>query len=540
MAHVWSDLRFASRTLRAKPAFTAVAVVSLALGIGANTAIFSVVDSALLRSLPFHNPDRLVLIGDHQPCCDSVSLSPGEYLDYKRQNKTFEDIAAIAWQALTLTGGAEARTVNSRAVTTNFFEVLGAHAEIGRLMSPKMDRPGSTPRVAVISDALWRSRFASDANIVGKEISLGLKPFKIVGVLAPHQEYPTDVEVWISPRLQVPEYLETTDQNPKIAETYGNHWLIGLGRLKPGIRLPTARAEMRTIADRIDAAHDEPGHWAVLGPLQGNMVQLIRPALGILGTAVVILLLIACANLAGLMMARATGRHRELAVRVAVGASNWELTRLLLSESFVLALSGGCLGVAFAFAALRLLEHYSPYQLPPALAPRIDVTVLLFCTAISFLTALLTGLVPAVTAGRVDINEALKETAKASASVATRRMRGLLVAAEIALSVTLLVGAFLLLRSFSNLLAVDPGFQSAGVTTGEILLARSRYVKPEQVNEFWTGLLAKVRALPGVESAGISSDLPIAGVGSGGDFEVEGHPIPRDKLPYSYHLYVSP
>ncbi len=541
MSHIGSDLRFASRTLRAKPVFSAVAIVSLALGIGANTAIFSIVESALLRSLPFRNPDRLVAIGDRQPCCASVSLSPGEYQDYQRQSKSFEDIAAIAWQSVTLTGAGEARAVVGRAVTTNFFEVLGARAQIGRLMSSRIDKAGSENRVAVISAGLWRSQFAGDPNILGRTLTLNGRPFTVIGVLAAHEEYPPDVEIWLSPRASVPEFAESAMQDMNISQTYGNHWLMGLGRLRPRVPLARARAEMRTIANRIDAAHDEPGHWAVLVPLQTSLVRSLRPALAVLGTAVLVLLLIACANLIGLMMARATGRTRELAIRVAIGANRWELTRLLLSESFILATAGGLFGVGIAFGALKLLHRYSPYELPPALAPTLNSEVLIFCVAVSFLSALITGFLPALSAGRVDVNEGLKEAGKGSASRGTQRIRRVLVTGEIALSVILLVAAFLLIRSFSNLLAIDPGFTAASVTTAQLSLPRSRYVKPEQVIDFWNRLLARAKTLPGVESAGITSDLPLTGVGSGGDFEVEGHRVSsKDKAPYSYHLYVSP
>ncbi len=541
MSHIGSDLRFASRTLRAKPVFSAVAIASLALGIGANTAIFSIVESALLRSLPFRNPDRLVRIGDRQPCCESVSLSPGEYLDYKHQSKTFQDIAAFSWQTVTLTGGAEAQNLKGRSVTTNFFDVLGAHAEIGRLISPSLDKPGSTNRVAVISDALWRSRFGADPNIVGPVITLSGQSFSVVGVLAAHEEYPPDVQIWISPRVAVPEFVEPALQGMTISETYGNHWLIGIGRLKPGVPLPRARAELRTIADRIDAAHDESGHWAVLMPLQTSLVYSIRPALAVLGTAVVVLLLIACANLIGLMLARANGRTRELAIRVAIGANRWELTRLLLSESFILSTAGGLFGIGIAFGALGLLHHYSPYKLPAALAPTLNSEVLIFCIAVTFLSALITGFLPGLSAGRIDVNEGLKEAGKGSASLGTQRLRRVLVTGEIALSVILLIGAFLFIRSFSNLLAVDPGFKAAGLTTAQLSLPPSRYVKPQQITDFWNRLLVRVRALPGVESAGISSDIPLTGVNSGGDFEVEGHPVKsKDKAPYSSHLYVSP
>lgn len=541
MSPIWSDLRFAWRALKAKPVFTITAAASLALGIGANTAIFSVIDSALLRSLPFRDPDRLVYISDHQPWWESVSISPGEYLDYKRQTKTFQDIAALAQQNLTLTGVAEVQALRSRAVTTNFFDVLGAHAEVGRLFSPAIDKPRSGPRVAVISDALWRAQFAADRNIIGRDILLDNRPFEVVGVLVPHEEYPSDVQVWVSPRVEIPEFREGILNEMNIAQHYSRHWLDVIGRLKPGVSVAAARAELRTIAARIDATHNEPGHWAVLVPLQGALVNQIRPALAVLAVAVFVLLLIACANIAGLLLSRAASRTRELAVRVAVGASRWQITRLLLSESLLIAALGGACGIAIGYAALHLLRLYSPYELPAALAPQIDVPVLAFCFAASLGCALIVGIAPALNAARVDVNESLKESSKGSIGRTTHRFRRALVIGEITLSIVLLVGALLLVRSFSKLLDVNAGFSSSRTVTAEINLPEPQYSRPEQIVNFWKQLLARVQALPGAESSGLLSDIPLTGINSGGVFELEGRPVAsKDKAPYSYHVQVTP
>ena len=241
MPRLRSHLRFALRSLRVKPVFTAVAIGSLALGIGANTAIFSVVESALLRPLPFQHPEQLVMVRDHQTCCDMASLSPGEYLDYHAQSKTFQDVAAISWQELTLSGCAEATKIHGSGVTTNFFQVLGARAQLGRLMSEKVDKAGADSRVAVISDRLWRGQFGADPNILGRTLALNSNSFRVIGVLAPKQEYPSESDIWVSPRLLVPEYVEDRlKPGYDVTQQYGNHWMIGLGRLKPGVSASVA------------------------------------------------------------------------------------------------------------------------------------------------------------------------------------------------------------------------------------------------------------------------------------------------------------
>ncbi len=534
MPSIWSDLQFASRTLRSKPVFTAVAVASLALGIGANTAIFSIVESALLRGLPFRDADQLVFVRDHQPCCEMASISPGEYLDYQKQTKTLSALAAFAGQQVTLTGRSEAQKLRAASVTTNYFEVLGARPEMGRLISSNIDKPGADTRVAVLSDAIWRSVFGSDSHILGRDILLNGNSFRVVGVLGPKQEYPANTQVWISPRLVVPEYEEgqitaVTD----IAQQYGNHWLAGLGRIRPGFTLSQAGAELRTIAASIGAQHpDEKDHHAVLFELQDTMVRNVRPALFVLLAAVVLLLLIACANLAGLLLARATGRTRELAVRVSLGATRWRITRLLLTESLLLALAGGALGIALAETGLRAMARYSPYDLPAALAPELNLPVLAFCLGITLLSALISGLMPALHSTQVDVNDALKEGSKGSVSNRTRRIRQTLVIAETAVSVTLLIASGLLIRSFSKLISVDPGFDPKNVLTARLSLPGNRY-SPAQADAYWDNLLPKLNALPGVQAAGLLTYMPFTGEDSGSYVEIEGRPL-QGKQPGIY------
>ncbi len=543
MSEIWSDLRFASRTLRAKPVFSAIAISSLALGIGANTAIFSVVDSALLRGLPFRQAEQLVLLRDNQPCCAAVSISPGEYLDYQKQTKTLSGLAAFTGQILTLTGNAEPQKLDAAAVTTNFFDVLGAKAEIGRLISPNIDKPSSHMRVAVLSDGTWRSVFGSDPNILGRDITLNGNSFRVVGVLASQETYPNKTQLWISPRLLVPEYQEgTIPKNFDIAQQYGNHWLRGLGRVKSGVTVAQARAELLTIAANIDKQHPgEKDHHAVTTPLQDSLVQNVRPALWVLLIAVILLLLIACANLAGLLLARATGRTRELAIRLALGARRSEIVRLLLSESFLLALCGGVLGIALALGGLKLIAVYSPYDLPAALAPTLNVSVLSFCVAMTLFSALISGAVPALRSARVDVNDALKEGSKGSVGGGTRRLRQVLVGAEIAISLTLLTGASLLIHSFSKLISVDPGFDPKNVLTARLSLPQNQYSQDAQTTAFWNRLLPRLAGLPDVQSVGLLTHLPFSGQESGSYLQIEGHPpSPNGQGPYANEFGVSP
>lgn len=535
-----SDVRFALRALASTPAFTVVGIVSLALGIGANTAIFSVIHSTLLSKLPFEHAERLIDFGENQPCCDNTGLSPGEYLDYKRENRTLSGIAAMAWRNPTLTGASRALSLKGHAVTSNFFDVLGAHAEQGRLMSGAIDTLASGERVAVISDGLWKSAFGGDPGVVGREIRLDGLPFKLIGVLAPRQEYPANIQIWFSSRIEVPEYEELGPPATNIGSEYGNHWMKCLARLKPGVSIAEAQADMSGIARRIDRAHDKAGHIAVLRPLQGVLVQQVRPAITVLGAAVFLVLLIACANLAGLLLARANSRTRELSIRLALGAGRARVIRLLLSESILLALSGGVAGTGLALGSLKLLNRYSPYELPTALQPHLDAAVLLFCFGISMLAAVMSGLVPALTASQIDLQNGLKEGAKSTGSSHSQRLRRGIVAGEVSLCLVLLIGSLMLLKSFVNLLNVEPGFSANRVMSASVYLPPATYKTGAQMVSFWDQLLQRVRAIPGIESAGYSSDIPANGIGSNGDFEADSQPVTKGHEPFASHLYVSP
>ncbi len=516
------DLSFAWRTLRAKPIFTAVAVVSLALGIGANTAIFSVIESSLLRGLPYKNAEQLVSVQATLPQMGHVDLSPGEFLDYQQQTRALSGLAVFANVPFTLTAQAEAQQFAGMVVTTNFFDVLGATAERGRLISPKIDKPNTETRVAVIADSVWRSVFGSDPKIVGRDIALSGKLFRIVGVLSPKQDYPDGYQIWVSPRLPVPQHGQG-ENFKQLSGTYGEHWLGAIARVKPAFTLKQAQAEAAVIFKNIDTQHPMARHdGCVLHPLQDTMVSSLRPALWVLLGAVILLLLIACANLSGLLLGRATGRTREIAVRLALGATRAEILRLMLSETLLLAVGGGVCGVILAAVGLQLIAHYSPYRLPAALAPELNLPVLSFCVFAALLSAILSGLLPALYSSKTDVNTGLKEGAKGTASHNTHRLRTLLTSGEIALSVVLLIGAGVLIHSFAKLISVDPGFDPNHAMTARLALPDTRYRSNAQRTTFWNRLLSRVSAMPGVKAAGLLTTFPFSDAMNSSLIRIEG------------------
>lgn len=505
------DLQFSWRSLRARPLFTAIAVLSLALGIGANTAIFSVIESSLLRGLPYRNAERLAVVNITNPHWEDASMSAPEFVEYQRQARMLSGLAAFSSQSLVLTGAGDAHKLAGESVTPNYFDVLGATAERGRLLSPEIDKPGAETRTAVISDSLWRSGFGSDPKIVGRDITLSGMDFRIVGVLSPKQEYPNGAQVWLSARYAVPERNESESPNNYLT-SYGEYYLTALARTKQGITLAEAQAEALVIFENNGMHHPQAKYDSPsLQALQDSIVQRMRPALWTIVIAVVLLLLIACANLAGLLLARATGRTREFAVRLAVGATRTEIMRLSLAESLLLAAGGCILGVAIAAAGVKLIAHSRTFHLPAALAPEINIPVLLFCVAVSALSALLSGLIPALQSSQTDVNTGLKEGGKGSASQSTHRLRGLLVSAEIAISVMLLIAAGLLVHSFAKLISVDPGFNPRGALTAHLSLSETSYKTDAEINGFWRRLLSSTSVMPGVSAAGLLNYFPFSG-----------------------------
>lgn len=529
MTQLLQDLRYAARLMLKQPGFTAVAIVALALGIGANTAIFSAVNAVLLQPLPFPEPERLVLVRDLQQT-DETPASYPEYLDWRDQNQTFDDLAAAFSSSYSLTGQGEPEQLLGVRVSANLLPMLGVKPVIGRNFQPE-EESRSGERVVILSYSLWQRRFGGDSGVLGQNVTLGGQGFTVIGVLPagvrgvlPGVDQPEQSrDVWMPLRLAAP---------PR-----GLHFMTVIGRLRPDLTLAQARAEVEEIAERLRQTQTTE-HGVRLVPLTQFVVGDTRPVLLILLGAVGLVLLIACANVANLMLARAASRRKEIAVRLALGASRARLVRQMLTESVLLALVSGGLGVVLALWGADSLAVLASSWLPRAEEIKLDSTVLLFTLAVSLLTAILFGLAPALRASSAQLSEVLKEGGQ-RAGHGRDRVRGLLVVSEVALSLVLLIGAGLLIRSFVTLLNVDKGFDPRQVLALDINLPQSRYAEPPQQALFFQQLLERIVALPGVAGAAAVSDLPLGESSTNGDTQIEGKTFPPDSQPISEKLIVS-
>ena len=525
MDHLIQDLRYGTRTLLKSPGFTAVAVLTLALGIGANTAIFSVVDTLLLRPLPLKDPGRLVLVRDTQPGVDNAPASYPEYLDWKERSKTFEALGAFFNTTFSLTGKGEPEELPALRISAGLFPMLGLFPAQGRGFRPEEEKPGAE-RVALISHALWQRRFDASPSVLGTPIALAGEPYTVVGVMPPGIAFGRHPDVYIPLRLD-------EKRAPR-----GLHFMTVLGRLRSGPDLTRARAEVESMAARL-RAEAVTRHGIVITPLQEQMVGDTRPALLVLFGAVGLVLLIACANVANLLLARAASRQKEIAIRRAVGASRSRLIRQLLTESLVLSLVGGGLGLLLAWWGVDLLVSAGA-RLPRIEEIRIDGTVLAFTAGVALLTGLLFGLAPALQASSADFHESLKEGGRQTGLGSGRqRLRSLLVVSEVALSLVLLIGAGLLIRSFVSVLDNDMGFDPSRVLALDLSLPLSSYGEPEKQAAFFKELLARVNRLPGVKGAAVVSHLPLGGNNTNSGLLIEGRTWPRDELPLADDRLVS-
>jgi putative ABC transport system permease protein len=537
MRTLLQDLRYGMRMLLKNPGFTLVAVVALALGVGANSAIFSVVNSLLLRPLPFEQPEGLVQVWETIPQRGrlEVPASFPNFADWRDQSQAFEQTVAYSGWSFNLTGSAEPERIRSAIVSPAFFSTLGIKPILGRTLLPGEDQPGQDLSV-VISRRLWQRRFNSDPAVVGQAVELNGKSFTVVGVVAGATDLPglsDDTELW----APVSQGFALTERRA--------HYLNVIARLKPGVPLEQAQAEMNTIAAALSSQYPEAnaGRGLRLVPLQEQVVGDVRPALLVLLAAVVFVLLIASTNVANMLLARAAGRQREIAVRTALGAGRWRLVRQLLTESLLLALAGGTLGLLLALWGVDLLVAFGPSDLPRLKEVAVDGRVLAFTFAVSLLVGLVFGLVPALQSSRPELNETLKEGGRsATGGAGRRRVRSLLVVTEVTLSLVLLVGAGLLLKSFFRLRAVNPGFNPENVLTMQLDLTGPNYQKGSQVISFHGRLLERVKALPGVEAAATTSNVPVARDAGFARlaFAVEGQtPDPADP-PVAFYNGVSP
>jgi putative ABC transport system permease protein len=541
MSELSSDLRYAFRLIRKTPGFSAVAILTLALGIGANTAIFSVVDAVLLRPLPFADGDRLVMLFHSYPKMDLdlASVSPPGFVDYRDHTRSFAGMAAHTGYRTpaALTGQGEPRRLRIEAASAGFFTTLGVTPALGRGFLPEDEQPGRG-EVAVLSQGLWQQLFGSDPGVLDRPITLDGRAYTIVGVAPEGFRYPNETDLWI-PLGFKPEQL--------VDEERGREYLTVVARLAPGVSLPTARSEMagvsRGIRDRARSRTTflDSADWHVrVEPLRDSLVGDVRPALLVLLAAVGAVLLIACVNVANLLLARAAVRAREMALRTALGAGRGRMIRQLLVESVLLALLGGGLGVLLAAWGIQALVAARPTQIPSDLPITLDLRVLAFTCLLSLLTGLLFGLLPALRTSRPNLQRELQHGGRGDAG-GRGRLRGVLVVAEVALALVLLVGAGLLLQSFAHRLRVDTGFTTRGLLTFQLSLPAAEYADDARVAGFYRALGERLAALPGVQAVGAVSTLPLSGGMSTASYRFENQPLqPGDSGPHGAPRIVTP
>jgi putative ABC transport system permease protein len=529
MTSLLHDFRYAVRSCLRTPGFTLVAVAALALGIGANTAIFSVVNAVMLEPLPYRDPARLVVAWEEtarRPGRPNV-VAPANFLRWRERATAFERLSATVDYRASLTGRGDPEELVVQLVTPDFFQTLGVAPARGRAFTAVegIRRPADEPDVAILSHELWERRFGRDTGIVGQAIQLGGSPVTVVGVMPPGFRLflkagslvgkPADV--WL------PLPFDDRDRQPR------GRYLSAIARLRSGVSLRAAQAQMDTIARGLTAEWPEfDTGWTVrLVPLHTELAGELTPALLVLMGAVAFVLLIACANVANLLLARGAARRREIAIRAALGAGRWRLVRLLLTESLTLAVLGGLAGLVVAEWGVDLLLALSPVDLSGLGAVRVSYSVLAFAAAVSICTAVVCGVVPAFEGARSDVQAGLKDGAREVGSGARgRRLRHAFVVCEVALALVLLVGAGLLIRSFANLRGVDPGFRTDGVLTARMALAPAKYRDDSRRTRFFHDAVERVSALPGVRAAGVVSFLPFTGLAAATGFTVEGQPAP--------------
>ena len=513
------DLRYAVRSLGRSPGFAFAAIATLAIGIGANTAIFSVVHGVLLRPLPFAESERLVGVWGHHVTIGRETASLPDFLDWRRQSRAVEDMAAFANTRYNLAGEGEPEVVRGVVATANLLPLLGVAPAAGRGFTAGEERSGAA-RVVMLSDGFWRRRFGGRPDVLGRTLSLSGVPHTVVGIAPPAVRLQQEVDVW------TPLVTDTTLGRR-------NDFLSVIGRLREGVTLTQAQEELSTIARRLAAEYPASNAgWGVeLVGLQEQMVGGIRPALLVFMGAVALVLLIACANVANLMLARVTAREREVTIRTALGASRARLARQLLTESAVLALAGGTAGLLLAAWGVQALRAVGPGTIPRSQEVAIDPVALGFAVGLSLVTGLLFGLLPALRVLRRDPHEGLQRSSRASTGASgVRTTRGALVLAEVALAFMLLIGATLLLRSFDRLQRVNPGFVGQGVLTARLSFPRNSYADPEQRLAFGDRLVERLRATPGVSAAALVSDPPLSGSVPYWAFAVEGVEPPAPEV----------
>ncbi|HWZ33777.1 MAG TPA: ABC transporter permease [Bryobacteraceae bacterium] len=519
MSALFADLRYGLRLLRQAPGFTAVAICALALGIGANTAIFSTVDSVVLRALPFDDPDRLMMVWEDASFASFPKNTPAvaNYVDWKNRNRVFTDMAAVRGSAVNLTADGPPEQVYGRRVTPNFFSVLGAQPILGRTFTEEEDR--ASAEVTLISYGLWQRRYSGDSAVIGKSMLMDGKKVTIIGVM------PRDFVF----RSTKNDYWKPASFTPQQLAERGSHYLNVVARLKPGVTLARAREDMNAVAQQLQREYKENYRLgAVVEPVKDDVLGNTRAALWVLMAAAGCVLLIACANLASLLLARAVARQRELAVRAALGAGRGRLIGQMVTEGMLLSIIGGALGLGVAPLGMRVLARMVPTGLPQSAVPAIDARLLGFTLVVSLITGLLFSIVPAIQAARASLNEFLKQGGRSGIGGRSAGARDILVVLEVAAALVLLIGAGLMIQTLARLRAVDVGFRSDHLLTVRTILPQVKYQETPKRLAFFDRVLEGVRALPGVESASYISMLPFEGIGNTQGFQVEGRPRDPD------------
>ncbi len=530
MRILWQDLRYAVRVLRQAPGFMLIVVAVLAIGIGANCAIFSLVDAALLRPLPFSHPEELARVWERAPGFNRNAVSPLNFLDWSEQNHVFASMAAVSGGGRSLTTPTGAERIPGQSVTLRFFDLLGVTPIAGRTFTEEDSRPGT--KVVVLSERLWRTHFGADPHIIGWTIPLDGERFTVIGIVAANFEIINRVDLWT---------LFTVKRSP---EQRAMHYLRVLGRLKKGVTIEQARADMNVIADHIAliAPETNKGWGSVVNPLREDLVGPdLRTTSLVLAGVVGFVLLMACANVANLLLARGAGRAREMAVRASLGGSQARILRQLLTESGLLSLLGGATGVALAWMVVRAAPSFLPLgTLPSAMNPALDARVVAFAAGLTMLTAVVFGLAPAWHAATISLTEALRVGGR-TATGGAGTLRSVLAAAEIAVAVLLVAGALLLLRTLNSLEHVDAGYRAERVLTMQVALPMSRYPNPERALAFYQAVEREVGVLPGVRSASFGGNLPLDGWDIGQAFELVDAPAKdASHMPAAHYQMVGP
>jgi len=548
MKTLWQDLQYGARTFLKSPGFTLIAILTLALGIGINTAIFSVVNAVLLRPLPYQEPERLMLVGEVNPhaAINQVSIAPANFADYRDQNKSFQSLGLYritARSGFNLAGDGPPERVVGATVSASLFPTLGVNPKLGRHFQPEEEVQGSNNSV-ILSHGLWERRFGSDPTIIDKSLSLNGVSYKVVGVMPQGFNFPSKdvmpnggggitkpIDLWVPLAL-----------GPKDWQARGSRYLFAVGRLKQGATVEQAQADLALIAGGLQQQHGQVKDWfAKVIPMQEQAVGSIKLALLVLFGAVGFVLLIACANVANLLLARAAARRKEIAIRVALGATRGRVIRQLLTESLLLALCGGLLGMLLAIWAVHLLVSLAPSSVPLSAGVGLDTRVVVFTLGISFVTAILFGLAPAFQASKVDLNETLKAGGRNTAGSGSQRVRSLLVVSEIALAGLLLIGAALLVKSFFRLQNVSPGFDPSNVLTFQISLPPAQYADDTKSSNFYRQLQERMKSLPGVQSVSGTTALPMSSGSGYTSFTIAGRPpLPPGEFLFAEHIALFP